>query len=150
MTPHPDSAADPTRRFSNRVEHYIRYRPSYPPAVIDCLEREFGLTAAYVVADVGSGTGILTELLLRHGNTVFGIEPNADMRAAAERLLREYPAFRSIAGVAERTTLPTASVDWITAGQAFHLVLRGSKPAWRPAICIAISAAGLGPRSPAP
>ena len=114
------SAPDSTRRFSNRVENYVRYRPSYPPAAIACLEGEFGLSSAQIVADVGSGTGILSELLLRHGNTVYGVEPNAEMRSAAERLLRHYPGFRSVAGTAEQTTLPAASVDWIVAGQAFH------------------------------
>lgn len=113
-------ATDPTRRFSNRVEDYIRYRPGYPPEVLDYLTCEFGLAPQHVIADVGSGTGILTELLLRHGNAVLAVEPNAEMRAAAERLLHSFAGFRSVAGTAELTTLPAASVDWITAGQAFH------------------------------
>jgi 16S rRNA A1518/A1519 N6-dimethyltransferase RsmA/KsgA/DIM1 with predicted DNA glycosylase/AP lyase activity len=39
------------------------------------------------IADVGSGTGILTRLLLEEKLRVFGIEPNDEMRAAAERHL---------------------------------------------------------------
>ena len=42
------------------------------------------------------------------------------MRAAGERLLVDYPAFTSVDGTAEATTLPGASVDFVTAGQAFH------------------------------
>jgi ubiquinone/menaquinone biosynthesis C-methylase UbiE len=79
-----------------------------------------GLTPGSVVADVGSGTGISTEMLLRNGNTVYAVEPNAAMRTAAEGQLRTYPGFHSVAGSAEATTLPDASVDLVVAAQAFH------------------------------
>jgi SAM-dependent methyltransferase len=111
---------DPTQRFTNRVDHYVRYRPSYPRAVLDLLERECGLTNTSVVADVGSGTGILSELFLENGNRVLGIEPNSEMREAGERRLGRYPRFTSAAGTAEATTLDDNSVDFVTAGQAFH------------------------------
>ncbi|HEY0078155.1 MAG TPA: class I SAM-dependent methyltransferase [Pyrinomonadaceae bacterium] len=111
---------DATGRFSNRVEHYIRYRPGYPAGVVELLEQECGLRESSVVADIGSGTGILSEMFLRRGCEVLGVEPNAEMREAGERLLRAYPRFRSIAAAAEATTLPRRSVDFITAGQAFH------------------------------
>jgi SAM-dependent methyltransferase len=111
---------DPTLRFSSRVENYIKYRPSYPAAVVDLLKAVCGLTGESVVADIGSGAGILTELFLRNGNPVFGVEPNPEMRAAGERLLRRFPRFTSVAGTAEATTLPDQSVDFITAGQSFH------------------------------
>lgn len=111
---------DPTQRFTNRVENYVRYRPTYPAAAIDCLRDECGLGPGAAVADVGSGTGILTELLLQRGATVYGVEPNGAMRGAAEAALSGYPGFVSVDGRAEATTLPAASVDLITAGQAFH------------------------------
>jgi ubiquinone/menaquinone biosynthesis C-methylase UbiE len=111
---------DVTQRFSSRVENYIKYRPGYPDGVIETLRSECGLTSDSIIADVGSGTGILTEMFLRNGATVYGIEPNLEMREAAERLLKDYPLFRSIAAKAEETTLGDASVDFITAGQAFH------------------------------
>ena len=107
-------------RFTTRVETYAKYRPGYPAEVIQLLRSECGLTPEAVVADVGSGTGILTELLLKNGNVVFGVEPNEAMRTAGTSLLRAYPKFKTIAGSAEATTLPAASVDLITAGQAFH------------------------------
>ena len=110
----------PTRRFANRVEHYAKYRPGYPRELVPLLESQVGLTADSVLADVGSGTGILSELLLRNGNAVFGVEPNRPMREAAERLLGGYERFRSIEGTAEDTTLPQASVDGVLAAQAFH------------------------------
>jgi SAM-dependent methyltransferase len=113
-------AADATRRFSDRVAHYVKYRPGYPPAVLDHLSARAGLMAASAVADVGSGTGFSSVPFLENGNVVFGVEPNADMRQAAERLLAKYPNFRSIDGTAEATTLPDRSVDLVVAGQAFH------------------------------
>ncbi len=112
--------ADPLKRFSSRVENYIRYRPSYPPTVIELLREKCNLTAASIVADIGSGTGILSEMFLRNGNLVYGVEPNREMREAGERLLAAYSNFKSIEGAAEATTLEGASVDFVTAGQAFH------------------------------
>jgi SAM-dependent methyltransferase len=111
---------DPTKRFSNRVANYLKYRPRYPTEIITLLRKECGLTRDSVIADVGSGTGFLSELFLRNGNRVFGVEPNAEMRAAGERLLADYPNFTSIDATAEATTLPDSSVDFVTAGQAFH------------------------------
>jgi SAM-dependent methyltransferase len=111
---------DPTKRFSSRVENYIRYRPRYPQELIPLLGRECALTPGSVVADVGSGTGILSEIFLANGSRVFGVEPNGEMRRAGERLLSGYPGFTSVDGRAEATTLPSATVDLVTAGQAFH------------------------------
>lgn len=109
-----------TERFTSRVETYAKFRPGYPPEVIELLRSECGLTPDATVADVGSGTGILSELLLKNGNEVLGVEPNNAMREAAEHLLRNHPRFRSVGGSAEATTLPDQSVELITAGQAFH------------------------------
>ncbi|MBN1566508.1 MAG: class I SAM-dependent methyltransferase [Acidobacteria bacterium] len=111
---------DPTLRFSNRAENYVKYRPRYPQDVIETLRLECELSSSSLIADIGSGTGALTELFLQNGNPVFAVEPNRAMRDAAERLLGEYPGFRSIAGRAEDTSLPDHSVDFIVVGQAFH------------------------------
>lgn len=111
---------DPTERFSGRVESYVRYRPGYPPEILDLLRDECGLSGASVVADVGSGTGLLSRLFLENGNRVYGVEPNAEMRAAGEELFAGYAGFVSVAATAEDTTLDTGSVDFVTAGQAFH------------------------------
>lgn len=110
----------PTLRFSNRVEHYVKYRPSYPPQVITLLRTDCSLTPNAVVADMGSGTGIFSRLLLETGCTVYGVEPNLSMRTAAEKLLAGYRNFISVNGSAEATTLPDRSVNLIVAAQAFH------------------------------
>ena len=110
----------PTRRFSDRAEHYAKHRPGYPATILSLLATECGLSPRSTVADVGSGTGILSEMLLQTGSTVFAIEPNARMRAAAERSLAHWPTFHSVDGTAEATTLPGASVDGVLAAQAFH------------------------------
>ena len=111
---------DPTQRFSNRVENYLKYRPRYPPQIIPLLEKECGLARDSLIADIGSGTGFLTELFLQNGNRVVGVEPNAQMRAAGERLLAQYRNFTSVEATAENTTLGEGSVDFVTAGQSFH------------------------------
>lgn len=111
---------DAKQRFSSRVADYVRYRPGYPSALMDVLGQQCGLKREHVVADVGSGTGLLSKVFLENGNRVIGIEPNAEMRAAGDAFLAEYANFSSIAGSSEATTLADASVDFITAAQAFH------------------------------
>ncbi|HEX7174180.1 MAG TPA: class I SAM-dependent methyltransferase [Pyrinomonadaceae bacterium] len=110
----------PTDRFSDRVENYIKYRPGYPAGVLALMREEMALTPSSVVADIGSGTGLLTRMFLQNGNAVYGVEPNREMREAGERLLEEFPSFKSVEGTAEATNLDGASVDFVTAGQAFH------------------------------
>jgi len=110
----------PTERFSDRVENYTKYRPHYPEEIIPFLKSETGLLPSSIIADIGSGTGISAELFLKNGNTVYGIEPNKEMREAAEKLLRPYLQFHSAAAVAEATTLQDDSIDYIVAAQAFH------------------------------
>ena len=111
---------DSTLRFSSRVENYVKYRPHYPQAIIETLQEECQLPSSALIADIGSGTGLLTELLLINGNQVFAVEPNREMRVAAERILQNHPGFHSITGRAEATTLGDQSIDFIVAGQAFH------------------------------
>lgn len=109
-----------TSRFSDRVENYIKYRPSYPETVISYLETKFHIKKSMLAADIGSGTGISSELFLNKGFTVIGIEPNKEMREAAEKLLSKFDDFTSVNGTAESTGLDDGSIDIIIAGQAFH------------------------------
>ncbi len=113
-------ASNATSRFSDRVENYVLYRPGYPIAALGTLKNECGLNSAHLMADIASGTGIWTRTLLENGNTVYGVEPNSDMREASEKLLAAFPKFTSINGTAESTTLPDASIDFVTSAQAAH------------------------------
>jgi SAM-dependent methyltransferase len=111
---------EPTLRFSDRVDNYSKYRPTYPEEVITYLKKNTGLQENALVADIGSGTGIFTALLLRNGFRVMAVEPNNAMRSAAEEVLGNEQGFTSINGTAEHTTLAAGSVDLITVAQAFH------------------------------
>lgn len=119
MTPGPPPD-DPTRRFTGRVDDYARYRPSYPDELLHMLRDELGLRREHVIADVGSGTGILTEPFLANGNLVFAVEPNRAMAEEAVRRLGGHGLFRDVDGRAEATGLEPAQVDFVVAGQAFH------------------------------
>jgi len=115
----------PTARFSDRVENYVRYRPGYPPEVLNLLRAECGLRPSHVIADIASGTGAFTRLLLENGNSVFAVEPNAAMREMGIRQLESLESLESgrlvsVAGTAEETTLRSASIDFVTAAQAAH------------------------------
>lgn len=114
------SEPDPTLRFSNRVEAYVRHRPDYPAALVPWLREQVGLAVGWEVADIGAGTGISSKLLLDAGCVVTAVEPNAPMRTAAERALAGYARFRAVDGRGEATGLAEGSVDLVTAAQAFH------------------------------
>ena len=109
------TGARPTERFSDRVAAYVRCRPGYPDAVGATLAAQAGLGRGSVVADVGSGTGILTSLFLRLGCDVFAVEPNAAMRAAAEEQLADMPGFHSIQGTAEAEPFGTETLSGLLA-----------------------------------
>src|SRR6202171_2043996 len=112
----------PTARFSDRVENYVRYRPGYPPEVLNLLRAECGLRPSHVIADIASGTGAFTRLLLENGNSVFAVEPNAAMREMGIRQLESVGSNRlvSVAGTAEEKTFRSAFVGFVTAAQAAH------------------------------
>ncbi len=104
----------------NTVQEYTKYRPSYPYAVIQILKQHCGLDQSSIVADIGSGTGIFSELMLQQRALVYGVEPNQAMREEAEERLNKYTSFTSIDANSDNTTLPDQSVDIITAATAFH------------------------------
>ena len=106
--------------FTKTVQYYLRYRPSYPKEILDLLVSDCGLNQKSLIADIGSGTGLLAKLFLDYGNTVYGVEPNQAMREAGETYLASYSHFHSISGTAEATYLENMSIDFITAGTAFH------------------------------
>lgn len=116
----PGGSWDPTTRFTGRVEDYVASRPGYPPEMIPLLVRETGLRPTWMVADLGSGTGLSARPFLENGNLVYGVEPNDGMRRAAEVALGHLPGFASQRGRAEATGLPEGSVDLAVAAQAFH------------------------------
>jgi ubiquinone/menaquinone biosynthesis C-methylase UbiE len=107
-------------KFTPRVTYYERYRPSYPMDLLWLMEKEIGFDVSDNVADIGSGTGILSKLFVQNGNIVFAVEPNNAMRAVAEEKFRNNFNFISISGTAENTKLEDSSIDVIVSGQAFH------------------------------
>lgn len=112
--------SDALTRFSDRVDNYAKFRPSYPLEAVEHLKKKCALTSESKIAELGSGTGIFTKLLLDSGFEVFAVEPNVPMREEAEKQLASYPRFHSIAGQAEATTLSSQKFDLVLAAQAFH------------------------------
>jgi SAM-dependent methyltransferase len=111
---------DSTKRFSNRVDNYVKFRPGYPDEVLAFLRKEYKLTSSSTIADIGSGTGIFTKLLLEEGYQAYAVEPNDAMRIAAENELSGYKGFKSVNGTAAATGLPAKNIDLIVCAQAFH------------------------------
>ena len=111
---------DNTQRFSDRVENYQKFRPSYTDETIDYIFHNFGLSRDSVLADVGAGTGIFTEKLVTKCKLVYAIEPNQEMRTAADKRLSSYSSYKSINGTSDKTMIGNNSIDGITVAQAFH------------------------------
>ena len=109
-----------TQIFSSKVADYSASRPDYPSALLHALTQECQLTEGSSIADVGAGTGLLTRGLLAQGFSVIAVEPNDGMRAAADQTLAGNANYRSVQGTAEGLPLCDASMDLITAAQAFH------------------------------
>jgi ubiquinone/menaquinone biosynthesis C-methylase UbiE len=112
---------DNTDRFTGRAETYDRYRQRYPAnEILHRLQAWCGLQPSWPIADIGAGTGMLSEVFLANGNPVIAIEPNPEMRSACEQLLRTWPRLDIRNGTDEATGLPNASVSMVAAGRAFH------------------------------
>lgn len=111
---------DNTKKFTHKVENYVKYRPSYPSEFMKYLTDEVGITKEKIVADIGAGTGKLTKLLANEVKTVYAVEPNGPMRKACEEYCSEFRNVIAVDGTAEASTLPDSSVDFITVAQAFH------------------------------
>jgi len=108
------------RKFDGKGSLYARFRPSYPQELLEYLYDQVGMGRDSAIADIGAGTGKLTRLLLERGSRVYAVEPNPDMRAAAELALKGFARLSLAEGTAEATGLPAGSVDYITVAQAFH------------------------------
>lgn len=115
-----EAAPDPRERFSQRAEPYDRGRPVYPAELYTWYREQFRLADQSVVADVGAGTGLHTEGLVGLAGQVWAVEPNERMRSQARERFRGSSSVRLSSGSAEHTGLPDASVDLVTAAQAFH------------------------------
>ena len=109
-----------TQRFDGKGIIYAKARPGYSAKLFEYLEDTLHISRGCSFADIGSGTGIFSESLLKRGYRVYAVEPNTDMRKQAEEMLKDEPNFISVNGTACSTTLPVQSVDYITAAQAFH------------------------------
>ncbi|WP_127531144.1 class I SAM-dependent methyltransferase [Paenibacillus kobensis] len=111
---------DNTKRFSDRVDMYVKYRPSYPAEAIDFLYDKVGFSTSSVIADIGAGTGKFSKLLLDRGSSIMAVEPNKEMRESALLELGGQAGYRAVPGTAEQTELADQSVDFIVCAQAFH------------------------------
>jgi SAM-dependent methyltransferase len=108
-------------RFDGRAADYDLYRERYDAGEILAPLRDWcGLTPDWLIADVGAGTGMLSDVFLANGNRVIAIEPNAGMRAACANLHAGQPRLEIREGAAESTGLADASIDLVCSGRALH------------------------------
>ena len=109
------------QRFDGRAVEYARYREQYDPEILLPLFREWcGLRPEWTVADIGAGTGMLSDVFLANGNCVIAVEPNAGMRAMCAELHSGNAQLTLVDGTAEATGLADGSVEMVAAGRALH------------------------------
>lgn len=99
---------------------FYKNRPGYSMTVMSCLrDHIFSSIGEGKAADVGAGTGKLTECLANMGISGYAVEPNEAMRTEGEK----NPAcggFVWSEGAAEATGLEENSVHWALMGSSFH------------------------------
>ncbi|MBQ4051447.1 MAG: class I SAM-dependent methyltransferase [Oscillospiraceae bacterium] len=104
--------------FDQKADAYAAGRTGYAPEAVEKLISMMPEGSA--AADMGSGTGLFSEQLIRAGVLTFCVEPDDGMRAKAEARLNGDPLFRSVAASAEESSLPDGSVGLVTAAAALH------------------------------
>ncbi len=116
-----DMSFSALKSCSERIENYLKYQPGYPKKLLNFLYEDVGLSRESVIADICSGAGVLTRLLLERGSRVVAIESDDQMREIAERLLGdEFLRFVSLKGTAENTTLFNEAVNFIVCTQSLR------------------------------
>ncbi len=105
--------------FESKAEQYSDGRPSYAPEMIYKLLNDV-IQVDGNIADIGSGTGVLTKEFVKKGYEIYAVEPNEEMRKKAEQELSAYSNFHSVDAFAENTGLKDNSISLITVASAFH------------------------------
>lgn len=106
--------------FTSLAKEYIN-RPGYSLEVLRMIGRNAGMDRRdFKVADVGAGTGKLTENLSQLGLTGCAIEPNDAMREEGIKAFKDDTSFRWYKGAAEHTGMPDKYFDWVLMGSSFH------------------------------
>ncbi len=100
--------------FGAVAREYHRGRPGYPARSASWL-----CGSAEMIADVGAGTGKLTQSLVAAGRRVVAIDPDKRMLASLSARL---PAVETRPGAGECLPLEDSSVDLLTYGQSWHWV----------------------------
>lgn len=108
-------------KFTGKAKIYNKYRSSYANNCIEDIIKDRNISNQTIIADIGAGTGKLTEQFLEKGIKVIAVEPNKDMLNMARENLSKYGElieFKEEA--AEATKIENKSIDIIVVAQAFH------------------------------
>ncbi len=110
----------PITVFSSKAQTYDKYRWDYAPEAVQAIRKITQLSRQSSLADLGAGTGMLTQHFLGIAGHVYAVEPNPEMRAILAQKLGSQPSVTVLDANAEHTTLPDRCVNVITVAQALH------------------------------
>lgn len=110
--------------FTELAKFYVD-RPGYSETVLNCIQAHIVQQQEkekLIVADVGAGTGKLTENLmhLKRPMQGFAVEPNDAMREEGMKMFAASDRIQWMKGSAEHTGLEDSSIDWVLMGSSFH------------------------------
>ena len=106
--------------YSTKAEKYAKYRWDYAASAIETIFDITQLSTNSSLAELGAGTGILTQHFAGKVERVYAIEPNREMRQILADRFESVPSISVMDTCAEDTKLPTKSVDVITVAQSIH------------------------------
>lgn len=107
--------------FTNLAQYY-KFRPNYSELVLEYIRDHINKDLGNLerIADVGAGTGKLTENLIKLGLQGYAVEPNDAMRHEGMEYMKNEAGIIWVEGKAECTNLEDNSVDWVLMGSSFH------------------------------
>jgi len=105
---------------AGKAVSYDLARPAYPESFYEYLYGEFGLIPTTTIADIGAGPGKVTKRFAERGSWVYAVEPADDMRRIAQERLSRFPNCTVLGNYAEKTGIPTETVDLIFCGNSYY------------------------------
>jgi SAM-dependent methyltransferase len=135
-----------TDLYRGTASYYDRFRPGYPPDLVEDLTRRSGADGTGTLIDLACGTGQLAFALHQHFGQTWAVDQEAGMvnlvRAKAQAA--GVDSIRPVVSAVEDFDAPPAGFDLAVMGNAFHRVRRSTVAAnilrWlRPGRCLALA-----------
>lgn len=110
------------RSFDETAGLYEKFRPGYPEALFDDIERLSGIRPGGRILEIGPGTGQATLPLARRGFSILGLELSAKMARRCRRNLRGFGRVEIVNAAFEKWQVEPEGFELVLAASAFHWI----------------------------